>query len=141
MRGGRRHHEHHEPHYAMQSWFEWRELRRQDAAFADEGGGRLSVDGRGRDGLHPPWTRTFVFHISTARCAEHFVFWDGGEGEPTGIERQREQVPMSGPSELRQRGGHGEPQHEDGTRSPTTRTHTIVTRAAIVFFSFFFTRQ
>ena len=30
-----------------------------------------------------------------------------------------------------------EPQQEDGTRRPTTRTHTI-TRAAIVFFSGFF---
>ena len=44
---------HHEPHTA-QSWFEWRELRRQEAGFDDEGGGRLSVDGRGREGLNSP---------------------------------------------------------------------------------------
>ena len=39
----------------------------------------------------------------------------------------------------------GEPQQqEDGTRRPTTHTHTIITRAAIVFFSvlfMFFTMQ
>ena len=85
----------------MQSWFEWMELRRQEAEFGDEGGGRLSVDGRGRDGLNSPQTRTFVFQISTASCEEHFIFWDEGEGERIGIERQREQVRMSGPSELR----------------------------------------
>ena len=32
-------------------------------------------------------------------------------------------------------------QQEDGTRRPTTRTHTIITRAVIVFFQFFFRRQ
>ena len=30
------------------SRFVWRELRRQEASFDDEGGGRLGVDGRGR---------------------------------------------------------------------------------------------
>ena len=30
-----------------------------------------------------------------------FVFWNGGEGESIGIERQRKQVRMSGPGELR----------------------------------------
>ena len=61
--------------------------------------------------------------------------------KPIGTERQREQVRMSRPSELRRRGGHGEPQPEDGTRRPTNRTNTIITRAAIVFFHCFFTRQ
>ena len=42
-----------------------------------------------------------VIQISTASCVEHFVQWDGGEGEPIGIERQREQVRRSGPSKLR----------------------------------------
>ena len=36
-----------------QSRFAWRGLRRQEAGF-DEGGGRLAVDGRGRDGLNSP---------------------------------------------------------------------------------------
>ena len=36
------------------SQFAWRELRRQEAGFDDEGGGRLAVDGRGRDGLNSP---------------------------------------------------------------------------------------
>ena len=44
---------------------------------------------------------------------------------------------MSGPSELMRRGGHGEPQQEDGTRRPTNRTHTIIMRAAIVIFAGF----
>ena len=44
----------------------------------------------------------------------------------------------SGPIELRRWGGHGEPQQEDGTRRPTTSTHTIITRAAVDFFSVFF---
>ena len=29
-------------------------------------------------------------------------------------------------------------QQEDGTRKPTIRTHTIITRAVIVFFQFFY---
>ena len=62
-------------------------------------------------------------------------FRDEGEGKPIGIECQREQVRRSGPSELRRCGGHGEPQQEDGTRRPTTRTHTTIMRAAIVLFS------
>ena len=41
-------------HTTAQSWFGWRELRRQETGFDDEGGGRLSVDGRGRDGLNSP---------------------------------------------------------------------------------------
>ena len=39
---------------AAQSRSAWRKLRRQEAVFDGEGGGRLSVDGRGRDGLNPP---------------------------------------------------------------------------------------
>ena len=84
-----------------QSWFEWRELRRQEAGFDDEGGGRLSVDGRGRSGLNSPRTTIFVFRSAPQAARSFFVFWDGGEMEPIGIERQREQVQMSGPSELR----------------------------------------
>ena len=41
-------------HTTAQSWFAWRELRRQEAGFDDEGGGRLAVGGRGRDGLNSP---------------------------------------------------------------------------------------
>ena len=41
-------------HGAAQSRFAWRELRRQEVRFDDEGGGRLAVDGRGRDGLNSP---------------------------------------------------------------------------------------
>ena len=41
-------------HATAQSRFAWRELRRQEAGFDDEGGGRLAVDGRGRDGLNSP---------------------------------------------------------------------------------------
>ena len=63
------------------------------------------------------------------------LFWDGSEGEPIGFECEREQVRRSGPSELMRRGGHGEPQQEDGTRRPTNRTHTIIMRAAMVFFA------
>ena len=66
-------------------------VRRQGAGFDDEGGGRLSVDGRGRNGLNCHRPRFFVFQVSTASCEEHFVFWDRGEGEPTGTECQREQ--------------------------------------------------
>ena len=62
-----------------------------------------------------------------------FFFLDGGEGEPTEIECEREQVRRSWPSELRRRGGHGEPRQEDGTRRPTTGTNIIIMRAAIVF--------
>ena len=62
----------------------------------------------------------------------------GGDGEPIGIERQREQVRMSGPNELRRRGGHGEPQQGDGTRRPTTRTRTIITESSDRLFSRFF---
>ena len=42
-RGGRRHHE---PRYGAVSVISWRELRRQEAVFDDEGGGRLAVDER-----------------------------------------------------------------------------------------------
>ena len=77
------------------------ELRWREAGFDDEGGRRLSVDGRGRDGLNSSRTRTLVFQISTASYEEHYIFLDGGEGVPIGNERQREQVRMSGPSELR----------------------------------------
>ena len=38
---------------AAQSRIAYKELRRQEAEF-DEGGGPLSVDGRGRDGLKSP---------------------------------------------------------------------------------------
>ena len=48
--GGRRHHE---PRYGAVS-VAWRGLRRQEAGFDDEGGGRLAVDERGRDGLNSP---------------------------------------------------------------------------------------
>ena len=41
-------------HATSQSRFAWRELRRQEAGFGDEGGGRLAVDGRGRGGLNSP---------------------------------------------------------------------------------------
>ena len=41
-------------HATAQSRFAWRGLRRQEAGFDDEGGGRLVVDGRGRDGLNSP---------------------------------------------------------------------------------------
>ena len=44
MRGGRRHHE---PNYGAISV-----CVEGTAGFDDEGGGRLSVDGRGRDGLN-----------------------------------------------------------------------------------------
>ena len=76
-------------------------MRRQEAGFDAEEGGRLTVDGRGRDGLNSPCTRTFVRQISTASCEEHCFFWDGGELEPTEVERPQEQVRMIGPSELR----------------------------------------
>ena len=54
------------------------------------------------------------------------LFLDGGEGEPIGIECAREQVRRSGPSELRRRGGNGEPHQEDGTLRPTTLTHIVL---------------
>ena len=41
-------------HNTAQSWFESRELHWQEAGFDDEGGGRLSVDGRGKYGLNSP---------------------------------------------------------------------------------------
>ena len=34
--------------------FAWREMRRQEAGFDEEEGGRLSVDGLGKDGLNAP---------------------------------------------------------------------------------------
>ena len=44
----------------------------------------------------------FFFQIGTASLEKHFEFWDGGGGEPTGIEGQRKQERInSGPSELR----------------------------------------
>ena len=131
VRGGRCHHEPH--HGAVSVCVErtapaggWIRRRRRRATERRRAGKRridLSLN------------ENFVFPISTASCEEHFVFWDGGEGVPIGIECQREQAHRSGPSEL-MRGGHGEPQQEYGTRRPTTRTHTI-TRAAIVFFRVF----
>ena len=50
VREGRRHHE---PHYEAVS-VAWRELRWQESRFDDEGGKRLRVDERGRDGLNSP---------------------------------------------------------------------------------------
>ena len=41
-------------------------LRRQEAGFDDEGGGRQSVDERGRDGLHSPSARKNKFQITRA---------------------------------------------------------------------------
>ena len=65
-------------HTAARSRFAWRELRRQEARFDDEVGGRLAVDGWERDGLNSPGTSIFVFQISTASCVEHFVFLGRG---------------------------------------------------------------
>ena len=48
------------------------------------------------------------FSYQNRKCEELFVFRDGGEGEPTGRECQRELVIRSGPIGLRQRGGHEE---------------------------------
>ena len=130
MRGGRRHHE---PRYGAVSvcvegtapagsWIRRRSRRATGRRRAGKRRIELSLN------------ENFVFEISTANCVEHFVFLDGGEGEPTGIECEREQVRRSWPSELRRFGGHGKPQQEDGTRRPTTGTHIIIMRAAIVFF-------
>ena len=87
-----------------QSWLEWRELRRQEAGFDDQGGGRRSVDGRGRAGkrwLEFSLNDNFCFSDQHRNLRGAFCFWGGGEGEPIGIECQRKQVRMSGPSELR----------------------------------------
>ena len=41
-------------HTRPESRFSWREPRRQESGFDDEGRGRMSVDGRRRDGLNSP---------------------------------------------------------------------------------------
>ena len=85
------------------------------------------------------YNENFCFSDQHRKLRGEFYFsLDGGEGEPMGIEcerEQREQVRRSRPSELRRFGGHRKPQQEDGTRRPTTGTH-IIMRAAIVFFIF-----
>ena len=135
MRRGRRHHE---PNYGAVSACirgtapagGWIRRRRRRATGRRRAGKRrieLSLN-----------TRIFFWQISSASCEEHLVFGDAGEEQSTEIECQREHVRRIGPGELRRWGGRGEPQPEDGTRRPTTRTHTIIMRAAIVFFPVFF---
>ena len=70
-------------------------MRREEGGFGDEGGGRQNVDERGRDGLNSPCARILAFKIRTAIC-----FRNGGQGEPTGREWQREHVRRSGPNGL-----------------------------------------
>ena len=74
----------------------YKEPRRQEAGFDDNAGGKSSVDERGRDGLNSPCARILFFQTSTENCEEQFVFWDGGEGEPTGREEEPEYVRGSG---------------------------------------------
>ena len=137
MRGGRRHHE---PHYgAVSVCVEgtapaggWIRRRRRRAT------GRRRA---GKRRIELSLNENFCFSDHhRASCEEQFVFWDGEEGEPIGIERQREQVRMSGHGELRRWGGHREPQQEDGTRRPTTRTHTPSSREQRSFFFRVFSR-
>ena len=65
VRGGRRHHE---PKYGTV------QLHRQEAAFDDEGGGRLGAGERGRDGMNSLCATTFVLQVSTASCEDRLVF-------------------------------------------------------------------
>ena len=111
-------------------------MRGQEAGFDDEGGGRLAVDGRGRAGLKSPLASIFVFQISTASCVEHFVFlgrgkrgtdWNCVSTRASAKERAQWPKAMRRPWRTTKEG-----------RRPTTRTHTIIARAAIVFFSVFF---
>ena len=51
FRGGNRHQE---TRITAHFRYAWKELRRQEAELDDDGGGRLSFDGRGRDGLNSP---------------------------------------------------------------------------------------
>ena len=61
------------------------------------------------------------------------LFYDTGEEGTIGNKFQRDQVRRNGPNEQRQRGGHEDSQRQKGTRRPTTCTHAIITKAAIVF--------
>ena len=96
MRGGRRHQE---PHYgAVSVRVEgtrpaggWIRRRRRTTERRRAGKRRIELS----------LNESFCCQISIACCEEHFVFGDGGKEEPIGIARQREQVRMSGPSELR----------------------------------------
>ena len=96
VRGGRRHHE---PHYgAVSVCVEgttsaggWIRRRRRRATGCRRAGKRR---------IELSLNKNFVFQFSTASCKDHFVFWDEGEGEPIGIECQREQVQRTGPREL-----------------------------------------
>ena len=65
-------------HTTAQSWFEWRELRQQDAGFNNVGGGRLSVDREGRDGLNSP-KRELSFFRSAPQAARSILFFGTGE--------------------------------------------------------------
>ena len=132
---------HDEPHYGTVSvclkgtapagsWI--RQRRRRTTERRRAGGSRIELS----------LNENFCFQDQHCQVTGDFLFWDGGDGEQIGSECQREEVRRSGPSELRRRGGHGEPQQEYGTRRSTTRKYTIITRAAIVFCSASFsTRQ
>ena len=70
--------------------FALRELRRQEAGLDDEGGGRLAIDGRGRR-IELSLNENFSFPDQHRKLRGAFCFFrDGGEGEPIGIECQRE---------------------------------------------------
>ena len=69
-RGGRRDHK---PNYGTA------QLLRQEAGFDDKGGGRQSVDERGRDGLESPCAIFLCFQIRTASCDDNLVFRIGEE--------------------------------------------------------------
>ena len=75
------------PLVKLRHGFAQREPRRQGAGFDDNAVGRSSVDEQGRDELNSPCAKNCMFQIGTDR-GEHFVFWNGGEGEPTGRERK-----------------------------------------------------
>ena len=97
MRGGRRHHE---PQYG--------EVSVCVEGTAPAGGWirrrRRRATGRRRAGkrrVELSLNDNFCFSDQHRKLRGTFSFWDGGEGEPTGIECQREQVRRSGPSELR----------------------------------------
>ena len=98
MRGGRRHHE---PRYgAVSVCVEgtapaggWIRRRRRRAT------GRRRA---GKRRIELSLNENFLFSDQHRKLRGAFFFGgDGGEGEPIGIECQREQVRRSGPSELR----------------------------------------
>ena len=76
-RGGKRHHE---PNFTARSRLAYREPRRQEAGFDDKGGGRSSVDMRGRDGSNSPSYDNFSFQLSTESCEEIFFCGTGEKG-------------------------------------------------------------